>query len=88
MSRQLEARLAEEGLSIEQWRILNLLSDGNGRSLSEIAEVARLYEPTLTKIIDYMESNALLYRARDLRDRRAVLMFCSDRGRILCRRLK
>jgi DNA-binding MarR family transcriptional regulator len=87
INRQLESLLATEGVPVEQWRILKVLSDGNGRSMSDLAEVVLLNRPTLTKIIDGMVSDALVYRASDPRDRRKVLMFCSDRGRILCHRL-
>jgi MarR family transcriptional regulator, organic hydroperoxide resistance regulator len=87
INRQLKSRLAKEGVLVEQWWILKVLSDGNGRSMSDLAEVVLLNHPTLTKIIDRMVSDALVYRASDPRDRRKVLMFCSDRGRILCHRL-
>ena len=87
INRQLEARLAKEGVPVEQWRILKVLSDGNGRSMGELAEAVLLNHPTLTKIIDRMVSDGLLYRLQDPHDRRKVLMFCSDRGRALCQRL-
>src|SRR5580700_11203643 len=87
INRQLEERLAKEGVPVEQWRILKVLSDGNGRSMGELAEAVLLNHPTLTKIIDRMVSDGLLYRLQDPHDRRKVLMFCSDRGRALCQRL-
>jgi MarR family transcriptional regulator, organic hydroperoxide resistance regulator len=62
-------------------------SDGNGRSMGELAQAVLLNHPTLTKIIDRMVSDGLLYRLQDPHDRRKVLMFCSDRGRALCQRL-
>ncbi len=87
MNRQLKSRLANEGMLVEQWCILKVLSDGNGRSMSDLAEVVLLNHPTLTKIIDRMVSDTLVCRASDPNDRRKVLMFCSDRGRILCHQL-
>lgn len=87
INRRLKSRFAKEGMQVERWRILKVLSDGNGRSMGDLAELVLLNHPTLTKIIDGMVSDALVYRAWDARDRRKVLMFCSDRGRILCRRL-
>jgi MarR family transcriptional regulator, organic hydroperoxide resistance regulator len=87
INRQLESSLATEGVPVEQWRILKVLSDGNGRSMSDLAELVLLNHATLTKTIDSMVSNALVYRSWDPEDRRKVLMFCSDRGRILCHRL-
>jgi DNA-binding MarR family transcriptional regulator len=87
INRQLESRLAKEGVPVEQWRILKVLFDGNGRSMGELAEAVLLNHPTLTKIIDRMVSDALVYRVQDPKDRRKVLMFCSERGKILCQRL-
>jgi MarR family transcriptional regulator, organic hydroperoxide resistance regulator len=87
INRQLESRLAGEGVPVEQWRILKVLSDGNGRSMGELAEAVLLNRPTLTKIIDGMLLEALVYRASDPKDRRKVLMFCAERGKILRQRL-
>jgi DNA-binding MarR family transcriptional regulator len=87
INRQLEERLGKEGVPVEQWRILKVLSDGNGRSMGELADAVLLNHPTLTKMIDRMVSDALVYRVQDPKDRRKVLMFSSDRGQALCRRL-
>jgi DNA-binding MarR family transcriptional regulator len=87
INRQLESRLSEEGVPVEQWRILKVLSDGDGHSMGELAEAVLLNHPTLTKMIDRMVSDALVYRVQDPEDRRKVLMFISDRGKILCKRL-
>ena len=72
---------------MEQWRILKVLSDGDGHSMGELADAVLLNHPTLTKMIDRMVSDALVYRVQDPEDRRKVLMFSSDRGKILCKRL-
>jgi DNA-binding MarR family transcriptional regulator len=87
INRQLEARLRQEGVPVEQWRILKVLSDGEGHSMGDLAEVVLLNHPTLTKMIDRMVSDAMVYRAQDPEDRRKVLMYISDRGRELTRRL-
>jgi MarR family transcriptional regulator, organic hydroperoxide resistance regulator len=87
INRQLESLLSKEGVPVEQWRILKVLSDGNGHSMGELAEAVLLNHPTLTKMIDRMISDALVYRLQDPTDRRKVLMFVSDRGKALCKRL-
>ena len=46
--------LSKEGVPVEQWRILKILSDGNGHSMGELAEAVLLNHPTLTKMIDRM----------------------------------
>jgi DNA-binding MarR family transcriptional regulator len=87
IDRGLEASLAKEGTPVEHWRILKVLSDGNGRAMSELAESVLVNNPTLTRIIDRMVTDGLVYRVQDQQDRRKVLMFLSDRGRTLCARL-
>ncbi|MBS0222210.1 MAG: MarR family transcriptional regulator [Proteobacteria bacterium] len=87
INRQLETRLRAEGVPVEQWRILKVLSDGNGRSMGDLAEAALLNHPTLTKTIDRMVADSLVYRISDPGDRRKVLIFCSERGKALGRRL-
>lgn len=87
INRQLELRLSKEGVPVEQWRILKVLSDGDGHSMGELADAVLLNHPTLTKMIDRMVSDALVYRVQDPNDRRKVLMFISDRGKVLCKKL-
>jgi DNA-binding MarR family transcriptional regulator len=87
INRQLELRLSKEGVPVEQWRILKVLSDGDGHSMGELAGAVLLNHPTLTKMIDRMVSDTLVYRVQDPNDRRKVLMFISDRGKVLCKKL-
>lgn len=87
INRQLDARFRKEGVPVEQWRILKVLSDGKGHSMGELAEAVLLNHPTLTKMVDRMVSDALVYRVQDPKDRRKVLMFISDRGKALSKRL-
>ena len=87
INRQLDTRLRKEGVPVEQWRILKVLSDGKGHSMGDLAEAVLLNHPTLTKMIDRMVSDALVYRVQDTEDRRKVVMFSSDRGKALTQRL-
>jgi MarR family transcriptional regulator, organic hydroperoxide resistance regulator len=87
INRQLDARFRKEGVPVEQWRILKILSDGKGHSMGELADAVLLNHPTLTKMIDRMVSEALVYRVQDADDRRKVVMFSSDRGKALTQRL-
>ncbi|ABD05648.1 transcriptional regulator, MarR family [Rhodopseudomonas palustris HaA2] len=87
INRQLEARLRDEGVPVEQWRILKVLSDGKGHSMGDLAEEVLLNHPTLTKMIDRMVSDSLVYRVQAPDDRRKVLMYSSERGKALTQRL-
>jgi DNA-binding MarR family transcriptional regulator len=83
VARELARVLRAEGCTVDQWRTLALLADQSSHSMSEIAEFAMLPAPTLTRLIDRMVADNLLYRRADPRDRRRVLVQISDRGRLL-----
>jgi DNA-binding MarR family transcriptional regulator len=85
--RQLVGVLEDEGCTVEQWRTLVLLADGEPHGMSEIAEFALLPAPTLTRLIDRMVADNLAYRKPDPRDRRRVLVHITSRGRALHTRL-
>jgi DNA-binding MarR family transcriptional regulator len=87
VTERLSAALEVQGLTLAQWRVLSLLADGAGHSMSEVAEFAMLPAPTLTKVVDRMVSSNLVYRRPDLRDRRRVLIYSTARGRRLHQRL-
>jgi DNA-binding MarR family transcriptional regulator len=80
---RLSAQLAEEGCTVEQWRVLSAVADGTGHPMTEIAEYALLPAPSLTKLVDRMVADNLVYRRPDPTDRRRVLLHLAARGRIL-----
>jgi DNA-binding MarR family transcriptional regulator len=81
ISRNLEETLAGQPLTIDQWRLLDLLADGEGHPMSELAAALVVPGPTLTKIVDKVVDRALVHRLVDDRDRRRVLAFLSDKGK-------
>lgn len=86
VAERLGAALAEEGASLEDWRLLALLHDG-GRSMTELAEGTGVPPPTLTKRVDRMVASNLVHRRTDDSDRRRVLVLLAPRGRALHDRL-
>lgn len=80
VTRRLDPVLAEERLTVDQWRVLDLLSDGEGHTMSEIGAAIVVPGPSLTKILDRLVDAAAVYRLVDDRDRRRVLAFVSDLG--------
>ena len=80
--------IAAEEVTEEHWRILQVLSDEQGRSMGELAEQVLLNHPALTKNIDKLVSRGLVQRAADAEDNRKVLVYVSDLGLETVARLK
>ncbi|KQT47611.1 MarR family transcriptional regulator [Aureimonas sp. Leaf454] len=79
-NRQMTRRLTADGVSVDQWRILKVLSERQGVTMGAIAEELTLNAPTATKLIDRMVQEALVYRGPDPLDRRKVLVFLAEKG--------
>ena len=81
VSRQFHAQLDEVGLALPKWRVLAALSDSDGRTIGELARMALARQPTMTKIIDRMEAEALVVRTPAPDDRRSTLVRITAKGR-------
>ncbi|MGI3229691.1 MarR family winged helix-turn-helix transcriptional regulator [Streptomyces sp. GTA36] len=79
-ARRLQASLDEHGCSLDAWRVLSLLSDGEGHPMAAVAEAAFLPPPTLTKLVDQLVDQNLVYRRVDPLDRRRILAHLTPRG--------
>jgi DNA-binding MarR family transcriptional regulator len=55
--------------------------------MSDLAEAVLMPHPTVTKAVDRLVDNALVYRRQDVADRRRVAVYLSDLGRDLAARL-
>ncbi|OWU70581.1 MarR family winged helix-turn-helix transcriptional regulator [Marinibacterium profundimaris] len=84
---ELEERLRPGGVPIEQFRILEVLSENEPCAMGEIARRSLIDPATLTKIIDRMVRDNLVYRAPDPDDRRKVLILTAAEGKALYKRL-
>ncbi len=73
--------LAAEGSTLDEWRVLSLLAQLGGQSMSAIAAATLLPPATLTKRIDGMVADGLVHRRVDHTDRRRVLVLIAPRGR-------
>jgi DNA-binding MarR family transcriptional regulator len=83
----LQDRLRPEGISIEWFRVLSALRRCDGQAMRALAAEVLVDATTLTKLIDRMVTEALVYRAPDPHDRRKVLIFLARKGRALADRL-
>lgn len=79
--------LEQETCSAAAWRVLCLLADSDRHPMAEVAQAAALPGPSLTRLIDRLAEDNLVYRLADERDRRRVLVCATERGLSLQRLL-
>lgn len=77
----------EEVPSAEGWRILGMLRNGEGLTMSEISAVMSVPPPTLTRLVDKLVDSGLVLRRVDPMDRRRVLVYLTSRGKAKVRKL-
>jgi DNA-binding MarR family transcriptional regulator len=91
VTRQLEEELQESlrpsGLPIEQFRILDALNRAGSLPMGELATRALVEPTTLTKIIDRMVADSLVFRSPDPSDRRRVLILLAPAGKAVHKRV-
>jgi DNA-binding MarR family transcriptional regulator len=87
LTRHLTRTLELEASTVDEWRALALLIDGRSRPMSELAEFVMLPAPSLTRLVDRMVYENLVYRNVDPSDRRRMLVRVAPRGEALHRRL-
>ena len=62
------------GLTGPQLELLKELTEGEARTVGELARAASLSQPTVTGILDRLERKGLAHRSRSTGDRRKVLV--------------
>lgn len=75
------AQLAEKGVSVPTWRILASLYPDRAMNVGDLARACLAKQPTLTRQLDRLCAERLTLRVHEDRDRRAVLVSLTDRGR-------
>lgn len=81
---QFESRtLRESGLTPPQFFVLSLLSETDGRPLSELAEISSCTRATMTGIADTLERKGLASRCPSTDDRRSTQLWLTEQGRSL-----
>jgi MarR family transcriptional regulator, organic hydroperoxide resistance regulator len=78
-----EAALQRHGLHLGQDHLLAALWEQDGRTPGEIAAVANVTTPAVTKVTGRMIEAGLVTRRRDEHDNRLVRLWLTDAGRAL-----
>lgn len=76
-----------EDVTPEQWAVLIRLWERDGRTQSELAEATFRDRPTMSRILDVMETSRLIERRSDEVDRRARSIHLTKKGRDLEKKL-
>jgi DNA-binding MarR family transcriptional regulator len=80
LARRLTTILEAHGCGLDAWRVLTLLADGKGHFMTELAERAFLPPASLTRLVDHLVDDNLLYRRVDDLDRRRIRAYLTPRG--------
>src|SRR4051794_33819799 len=72
VSSEFHAKVRKWQLSVPEWRVLACLLDVEGLSVGELAAMALMKQPGLTKVLDRMSRDGLLIRRGTTDDRRRV----------------
>ena len=85
LSTRLQSILTREGFDVtsEQWMILILLWDKDGRSPYQIADIIGKDRAAVTRLIDGLEKRNLVVRIKDRNDSRQKQVYLTPRGKAL-----
>lgn len=76
-----DERLRRYGLGMSQMPVLHALEDGGALSQKELAQRARVEQPTMAEMLSRMERDGVVERAANPEDRRGTLISLSRRAR-------
>ncbi|MFE2727592.1 MarR family winged helix-turn-helix transcriptional regulator [Kitasatospora sp. NPDC059327] len=81
LARGLSAVLDEEGCTLDQWRVMRALADGEGRAMGELAQVLLIPQASLSRVVDALADAGWVYRRQSDQDRRRITAHLSRSGR-------
>jgi DNA-binding MarR family transcriptional regulator len=76
-------KLRREGINITRWRILAVLSMGDGITIKEIIDRAMVQQSALSRALMRMEKENFVRRVLRPDDARCVEVYLTDKGRTL-----
>lgn len=82
ISGEFHEHLKAQRVPVTTWRVLASLVDGP-RSAKQVADIVLQKQPTVSKVLERMERQALIRRETNPSDRRSILVSLTPRGRKL-----
>ncbi|HTH95309.1 MAG TPA: MarR family transcriptional regulator [Rhodocyclaceae bacterium] len=83
VSREVESRMTEHGLTDAQWKPLLFIRLGRGDTAAELARCTCIDTGAVTRMLDRLEDKALVQRVRSAEDRRVVNLILTEEGAYL-----
>lgn len=80
LNRRLKGRLRQSGINIARWRVLAVLKAYGSVSMGEIAAATVMEQPTLSRVVDQLESEGLVERRTSTEDSRFVYADLTAKG--------
>lgn len=81
--RRFRPMLRRHGLTEQQWRVIRGLAEVDGLEVSELAERCMLLAPSLTRILQFLETKRYVKRTRVETDQRRSIVSLTRDGRRL-----
>ncbi len=88
LRRVLQPILDEQGLAMDHWRIIAVIGDEPGLTMSEIATAAVVPAASLTRHVDRLVAQGIVVRRIDPDDRRRAVAALSPHGAAYADRLR
>jgi DNA-binding MarR family transcriptional regulator len=87
LNNDLTEKLRREGINVTRWRILAVLSMGDGITVNEIVDRAMMQQSALSRALMSMENEDYVRRVPRRDDARYVDVLLTDKGRALFKSL-
>ena len=88
MRREFERRVRDMGFTRNQWRVLAHLRRIDGINQSQLADRMDVEPIVLVRLLDKLEKGGYVQRRQDPQDRRAYLLYLTDKAGPLIERLE
>lgn len=80
ISSEFHAVARKQGFSVREWRVMATLAGGVPVSIGQLAQITLTKQPTVTRLLDRMESNGHVARLPHDSDRRITLVRITRKG--------